>query len=148
MARVVSDQNLRPLFCYGSLLNDEVFTRATGGMVYEKRVDGAILKGHRRVRVKNAAYPAALPYADHEIVGGLIFLKTVENWQILDRFESSDYKRETVSVVVPQDKGLVQMEADVYLWDRTSDLLEIHDWSYEKFLSKGKMQSSSLYDPQ
>ena len=65
----------------------------------------------------------------------------------LDAFESDLYRRETVDVLVAQDKGICLIESDVYIWNQDISRLEERDWSYEKFVSKGKMRDSSLYDP-
>ncbi|KAJ3302848.1 hypothetical protein HDV03_004537 [Kappamyces sp. JEL0829] len=139
---------LRPLFVYGSLLNDQVFSRATSGLVPLRRVSQVVLKDHKRVLVKNAPYPAAIPHAGSEIVGDLVYLETVDQVRILDRFESDLYKRVTVAVVVQQDKGITQELADVYLWAKQESQLDVdQEWSYAKFVAKGKMQSAALYDP-
>lgn len=141
--------DLRPLFVYGSLLNDEVFARVLQGAKPSKRVDSAVLKSYKRCRVKGAPYPAAIEAASSsEIVGGLVYLEGAEQLAKLDAFESDFYKRITVDVIITQDKGISSIEADTYIWNLSLDKLDIaQDWSYEKFVSKGKMKESSLYDP-
>lgn len=73
-------------------MNDQVFTRATRGLEPEKRVKGCLLKGYKRVPVKNAPYPAAIPtFIQDEIVGDLVYLKSLEHVLVLDAFESEMY---------------------------------------------------------
>lgn len=58
------------------------------------------------------------------------------------------YLRRTVTVTYTIDKGIQQVEADVYLWNQSLEKLLLDQvWSYDKFVSKGKMQDSTLYDP-
>lgn len=129
-------------------MNDTVFTRVTG-RVSPARRETCTLNGYDRVAVKDAPYPAAVPSVASQIVGSLVYLESLKELALLDKFESDLYKRITVTCTLIQDKGIRQVEADTYVWGEKFETLLLRDqpWSYEKFVSKGKMQSSKLYDP-
>ena len=131
-----SEQTPRPIFVYGSLLNDQVFARVLQG-AKPKRIDQSILKGFKKYQVRGAPYPAAIKSLESsEIVGGLLYLSDFQQLTKLDAFESDLYRRETVDVLVAQDKGICLIESDVYIWNQDISRLEERDWSYEKFISK------------
>ncbi|KAJ3275600.1 hypothetical protein HDV01_007603 [Terramyces sp. JEL0728] len=125
-----TDGKLRPILVYGSLLNDDVFSKVT--KIIPKRTPNVVLKGYKRVKVDNAPYPAVYPSPGSQVVGDLCEVGA-DIVDILDRFESNLYKRITVSVFVTLEKGIQSMEADVYVWNQELSKLSIYDWDYEYF---------------
>lgn len=56
------------------------------------------LKHHKRFALKNRAYPAVVPQKDSEVHGKLVTDITQKEMALLDEYEGSEYKRETVKV--------------------------------------------------
>ncbi|KAJ3309998.1 hypothetical protein HDV04_005500 [Boothiomyces sp. JEL0838] len=129
-AIVETDGKLRPVLVYGSLLSDIVFSKVT--KITPKRISNVILKDYKRVKVDNAPYPAIYPSEGAQVVGDLCEVGA-DIIELLDRFESSLYKRITVNVLVTLEKGIQSVEADVYVWNQDLSKLSIYEWDYEYF---------------
>lgn len=85
------------VFTYGSLMYEAVWARVVRGQYASAR---ARLAGFRRLAIRNESYPAVVPDAQAEVLGRLWFGVSPDDLERLDRFEGSEYRRQTVSVAV------------------------------------------------
>lgn len=100
-----------------------------------RKVDHVRLEGYKRVCVSDAPYPAIIPSPTASVTGSLYFIPNTAFITALDDFESDMYARVTVTVTVKESWGDRALEADVYIWNRSTDLLSIDsDWDYEGFV--------------
>ncbi|KAI8914185.1 Butirosin biosynthesis, BtrG-like protein [Gorgonomyces haynaldii] len=124
---------MQPIFVYGSLISPIVYDNVMQGIKrqQERRVP-AVLRGYRRVCVRNAPYPALIQ-EEGQVEGVLVFVENQDQIDALDRFETDMYKRISVQTIVKESWGDRQVEAFVYLWNDAQDKLLDQEWSYEDF---------------
>ena len=99
-----ADQDILPLFIYGSLRDPDVRVRLLG-----QRTDlstcPAVLSGHTRVLVPGFGYPFAVPAAsDAQVEGDLLLGLRPADFDTLDAYEDVDdglYQRVVVTVETP-----------------------------------------------
>eukprot|EP01026_Neomeris_dumetosa_P026613 TRINITY_DN21708_c0_g1_i5.p3 TRINITY_DN21708_c0_g1~~TRINITY_DN21708_c0_g1_i5.p3 ORF type:complete len:150 (+),score=12.54 TRINITY_DN21708_c0_g1_i5:28-477(+) len=118
------------LFVYGTLLADEVIK------VLLKRVPKqrtATLKGYTRYGIKGQVFPAIVPTNNKQSVAGQIMMGlSQKEMKILDEYESDEYFRELVEVLIPQEEEAMQVY--VYVWrDQFRYLLDGNSWDYRTF---------------
>nr|CAG8469553.1 6919_t:CDS:2 [Entrophospora candida]CAG8535048.1 13214_t:CDS:2 [Entrophospora candida] len=97
----------------------------------------AILKGYKRLKVKDASYPAIIK-TDNDIdtVEGILMRGfSDKDFDKLDKFEDEDYDRINVDVYVAGEgrDSKEPIKAQTYIWIASNDLLEDKDWSPEYF---------------
>ncbi len=78
------------LFAYGTLMWPEVLAAVMG-----RRMESApaVLKDHKRLRVKGQCYPAVVPSQGDSVEGALYRGLTAEEFRRLDLFEGAEYDR-------------------------------------------------------
>ncbi|KAI0398220.1 AIG2-like family-domain-containing protein [Xylariaceae sp. FL0594] len=137
-------------FFYGTLMAREVFYTVCYRFASKENVEllktlhkfqPAILHGYCRRRVEHADYPGIIPDPEHQVRGMYVTGLTDANMHHLDKFEGSEYVRQTVKVrlltKVGDDKGNGNVEGDeveceVYVYrDKTN--LEDREWDFEEF---------------
>jgi gamma-glutamylcyclotransferase (GGCT)/AIG2-like uncharacterized protein YtfP len=129
MAAVVEAKaGIRPMFVYGSLMNEMVFSKVTG-IAMPKPTPGS-LEHYRRVQVKGKPYPACYYQKNASVQGYVVSIDSEAILCKLDQFESDLYKR--ITVPVNTIDGMI--EADVYIWNKAEALLNDKEWSYEEFV--------------
>jgi gamma-glutamylcyclotransferase (GGCT)/AIG2-like uncharacterized protein YtfP len=129
-AVVEAKTGVRPIFVYGSLMNEMVFSKVTG-LSMPKSALGT-LADYRRVQVNGKPYPACYFQKGASVQGMIISIDSEIVIHKLDQFESDLYKRITVSVSTTD--GII--EADVYIWNKAKALLNDNDWDYAEFVQK------------
>jgi len=113
----------RPLFCYGTLLRDDVWLRETSTTPDTPTI--AMLKGYRRFDVPGRTYPGIFPdnpvttAPDRDgvanVKGAIRQVDSEAVYRLLDRYEGAEYDRKIVDVETPH--GLVSVETYVYRVD-------------------------------
>ncbi len=116
------------LFAYGTLLAPELREKIVGRAL---RGNPATLSGYACFRVRRAAYPAIVPDAGRSTRGEVIGALNRDDWDRLDRYESSLYRR--VLVAVRGDDG-AHIAAYTYVIEPASvHRLSDEPWEYEWF---------------
>ncbi|KNG46102.1 disease resistance protein Aig2 [Stemphylium lycopersici] len=155
-------------FFYGTLMAPPVLHRVIWGSQTPPtpahasllHIRPAILRAHRRHKVKAADYPAILPVSDSStssVRGTLVEGLTDGDIWRLDIFEGYEYKRQKVKVRVLQQRGdegskegeegmgdLSQreednvegdeVEAETYIWIAGAQRLEAEEWDFAEFV--------------
>ena len=123
------------LFVYGSLQYEPVWSR----LIQQPYAQyPALLKGYRRLKVREEDYPGLIPAQDQDQVTGHVRLQlTPHDLQRLDQFEGEYYARFPVTVQ-RLDAPTIWLPAEVYVfkpdhWHRLSD----HPWDAEEFAAQG-----------
>ncbi len=82
------------LFCYGTLLAEEVRNKVLKRKTDFDQIEKGYLKGYEVRRVKNANYPMLVKSDESKIVYGLI-IKNLNNidFNNLDKFEGGNYRK-------------------------------------------------------
>jgi PKD repeat protein len=165
-------------FVYGTLMSPEVLQVLLGRV--PTMIPSAILPHHSRHPVIGRVYPGVIPIpppssssssssssstitittsSSSSTVEGLLILDiTPLEMKILDWFESDDYKRSTVQVILPSDvnnsimncqsnkysnnnndeqqsNGQLSIQTNTYIWSLGTDTLDMScDWDYSTFL--------------
>ena len=102
------------------------------------------LRGYRRLRVKDAHYPALVPDAESR-VEGVVYRDVPESaWARLDRFEGEMYSRESVQVELA-DGSAVAAATYVVHGDFTSCLDET-EWDFTAFLDSDEESFCKSYE--
>jgi gamma-glutamylcyclotransferase (GGCT)/AIG2-like uncharacterized protein YtfP len=117
------------LFAYGTLLAPELLAVVLGIPGPSGRP--AKLRDYACFKVRNAAYPAII-YRESCATQGRVFAGiSPDLWSRLDRFESSLYKREIVTLELANQEFI---EAQTYvLSDDSHGLLTNESWDLETF---------------
>lgn len=84
------DETKTNLFAYGTLMWPEVFEAVVGRRLPSVPV---VLRGFKRLRVKNACYPAIVRSPDDEVEGVIYRGLSGEEMRRLDAFEGAEYQR-------------------------------------------------------
>nr|KAJ3421137.1 hypothetical protein HK105_004394 [Polyrhizophydium stewartii] len=101
-----------------------------------RKVAPARLAGFRRFGVTGAPYPAIVAAGpDDSVEGVLSFVRTAAEVELLDVFETSMYRRETVETTVAESWGMRTVEADVFVWNKDPALLDGKPWDFDNFLA-------------
>lgn len=133
----------KPVFVYGSLQHPAILFRAMypdAAMTkrrlesIEKRMSTASVQGFKRVKLRNAAYPAAIREQDQFISGKVYVPRTISERCRLIMFEEEEYRPVNVVLMSGKYKSL---NATLFLWKSSrEDLLHGgEDWSFEQFIS-------------
>lgn len=129
------------LFAYGTLMCDDIMAEVAGECM---SAVPATLRGYRRLRVKDAHYPALVPDAESR-VEGVVYCDVSESaWARLDRFEGEMYSRESVQVELA-DGSAVAAATYVVHGDFTSCLDET-EWDFAAFLDSDKESFCKSYE--
>ncbi|OOQ85628.1 putative disease resistance protein Aig2 [Penicillium brasilianum] len=164
------------LFCYGTLMAPQMLHRVIHGSPkpepWQKsliRFQPALLHGYRRHRVRGADYPGIVAESDPEstsdtaVLGVLVYGLTDGDIYRLDKYEGSEYVKETVKVRTARAsaQGASKEEGDVtserqlrdmliaagsqvidegeevmaatYVWIAGKERLEAAEWDFETF---------------
>lgn len=117
------------LFAYGTLQCPEVLG-AVAGVVPSSRP--ALLRGHRRFRVRDACYPAVIADPTGEVFGTCFLDLPHQAWARLDAFEGSEYHRRTLPVLVDG----VERAAEVYVLAPAHEaVLSDEGWDLASFIA-------------
>ena len=114
------------VFTYGSLMFPQVWSRVVRG---NYRSVQARLDGHVRLEVKGETYPGMIARPGAMVGGVLYFDVSPADIDALDAFEGSEYRRETVRVVLASGETV---EAGTYLYLLPQKLSE-SPWRPEGF---------------
>lgn len=106
-------------------------------------VQPAILRQHKRHRLKGSDYPAVLQceQSDASVRGTFVTGLTDEDLWRLDIFEGKEYERKQVRVQILDEEGAEMKEAhaETYIWIADEDLLEKREWDFEEFVREKMM---------
>jgi gamma-glutamylcyclotransferase (GGCT)/AIG2-like uncharacterized protein YtfP len=131
---------MKHLFAYGTLMCEEIMGEVSGCRLSSAT---GLLKGYRRLRVKDEPYPAIVPDADSRIHGTLYRNVPAPAWERLDKFEGGMYARRQVQIVLGDGTSCA---ADVYVAKpEFLDRLEASEWDYAEFLRSGKARFQKDY---
>ncbi|KAL1919088.1 uncharacterized protein VTP21DRAFT_2469 [Calcarisporiella thermophila] len=128
------------LFVYGTLISEDVLQMVLCPQHWtspERRAklstlqcSPAILQGYKRVRVKQADYPAIIEGEASEAVEGVIIEGLTDmDIERLDRYEGDEYARVQVSV----STSTGSFPAYTYVWAADRSFLEEHTWDFQEF---------------
>lgn len=98
------------VFTYGSLMFPEVWRRVVRG---EYRSLTARLDGHARFAIEGETYPGMVARDGAWVEGMLYFDVSPADIGALDAFEGSEYRRDTVDVVLASGE---RVEAGTYIY--------------------------------
>lgn len=107
-------------------------------------IEPAILYDYCRHRVRHADYPGIIPQEGESVRGTYVTGLTDADVYRLDIFEGSEYRRDTVQVVLlgdGKDSGTPDTEkfyAQTYVYSAGDDALEFGEWDFDDFV-KNKM---------
>ena len=135
--------NMKNIFVYGSLMNDEVFSCLIRGKF--KRCF-ATLYGYKRTKIVGKNYPAIRRSFHCKVNGILIMGLSYRHLIVLDRFEGSLYKRISVSVYTSQGK---KRSCDTYFFkENYQHLLKVDEWCNDYFRDNHMVSFIKKYRPQ
>ncbi len=128
----------RSVFTYGSLMFPVVWDRVVHG---DYRSSEASCHGFQRVRIRGEQYPALIvnPNA-RRLTGRIYFDVSANDIARLDHFETSDYARVSIAVIVADNA----FAADAYLTLK-AEALELQAWSPEIFERDGLSSFLATY---
>jgi gamma-glutamylcyclotransferase (GGCT)/AIG2-like uncharacterized protein YtfP len=130
----------RNLFAYGTLMCEDILSSVAG---CTPAFVAAVLKDHRRLKVRGEHYPGLVRYPGVRVDGVLYRALDTAAWTQLDRFEGAMYQR--IPVTVECGDGTLA-NADTYLIRSESEnRLEPVEWDFEVFLACGKEEFVSDY---
>ncbi len=120
-----------PLFVYGTLMWPDVLKAVIGRI---PAMEDAILEGHRRLKIKNAIYPALIIAPSYTVKGKLIRGLSNKELLIIDDFEGDEYTRKEVMIKTATgniEAAFVYIFNDDYLY-----LLKDEDWKPSELSEK------------
>ncbi|XP_076937316.1 AIG2-like protein D [Bidens hawaiensis] len=121
-----SNNNIRSVFVYGSLLADDV-VRALLRRIPQN--SPATLNGYHRFSVKGRVYPAILPVENKKVTGRVLLDITAPELDILDKFEDYEYGRELVDVSLLGSSDILPVYT--YVWVNKEDPDLYGEWDFE-----------------
>jgi len=104
------------VFTYGSLMFPDVWQRVVRG---DYRSAPARLDGHARFEITGETYPGMIPHPAARVEGVLYFDVLPADVAALDAFEGSEYRRDSVRVVLASGEAV---EAGTYIYLRPEKL--------------------------
>lgn len=122
------------VFTYGSLMFAPVWERVVSGRYHSVP---AQLFGHARYAVREESYPGMVPETAGAVAGLLYYHVRPHDVAALDLFEGSDYRRDTVQVLLA-DGSLVEAQTYIYL---RPELLTREPWRPEAFAMQRFLRS-------
>lgn len=128
------------LFTYGTLMCEDIMTSVAGMKLESTR---GVLKGYRRMEVKDEHYPAIIEDDKGEVDGVVYLGLPRSSIEQLDIFEGEIYTRTLVEIQLG-DGNTIKAWAYV-LKERYYGLLGLKEWSFEEFLKSGKSAFVSNY---
>lgn len=124
---------IRNLFAYGTLMCDDIIAAVAGHTPVSVT---AVLKNHRRLRVRGEHYPGLTRHRGGQVEGVLYRALEPAVWARIDRFEGLMYER--VRVTVELCDGTLA-HADTYrVRPKYENRLEPVEWDFQAFLDVGK----------
>jgi gamma-glutamylcyclotransferase (GGCT)/AIG2-like uncharacterized protein YtfP len=114
------------LFIYGTLCFSEIIEKLTGK---NGETIPAVLYGYKIRMVKGCDYPAIVKDSEEKVKGFLIKISDENTMKIIAFYEGKEYREENVKVNT--NSGIEK--AQVFVWDKSVDLLEDKDWDYQQF---------------
>lgn len=114
------------VFTYGSLMLSPVWERVVLG---HYRASPALLDGHARHAIHNAAYPGMIASPGAVVRGIVYFEVSAADLAALDAFEGSEYRRTMVEVTVADGRTV---SADTYLY-LPLEKLSAAPWNPDEF---------------
>jgi len=103
----------------------------------------ARIDGYRRLSVNGEVYPGLIESAGDPVNGVLLLGISNTILPVLDQFEGDYYRRQSVTVMVP-DRGLLEVETYLFR-DEYRYLLSDREWSVEEFSKTGIKTFLSQY---
>lgn len=119
---------MKDIFVYGTLLNDEVLKILFGSTLTKYR---ARLPGYKRVKVRGEPYPAIRADGSSGVDGALITGLSSDDLIRLDQYEGRYYKRESVVVYI---NGNVPQHCQTYVFrPQYYEFLSSEAWCNKSF---------------
>jgi gamma-glutamylcyclotransferase (GGCT)/AIG2-like uncharacterized protein YtfP len=141
MEKVIGGGPMKHLFAYGTLMCEQIMGEVSGCRLSSTP---GLLKGYRRLRVKDEPYPAIVPHEDSRVHGTLYRNVPAPAWERLDKFEGGMYARRQVQIVLGDGTSCA---ADAYVVKpECLDRLEASEWDYAEFLRSGKARFQKNYE--
>jgi gamma-glutamylcyclotransferase (GGCT)/AIG2-like uncharacterized protein YtfP len=124
--------NMKDIFVYGTLLNDEVLENILGHIPTKC---SAQLHGYKRVKVLGEKYPAILPDENSKVDGVILIELSATDLKYLDEYEGMHYERQSVLVsAVTSVSGDLNQPCTTYVFrPEYYNLLASEAWSNESF---------------
>tara|TARA_B100001123_G_scaffold131904_1_gene153122 strand:- start:974 stop:1372 length:399 start_codon:yes stop_codon:yes gene_type:complete len=119
------------LFVYGTLEVSEVISSLIGR---EKLSSTAFALDHFRCLLKGQVYPGMVPYLGRVTSGRLYIDLTDSDFEILDHFEGSIYRREQINVYLL--KGGISTASSYILKNKNSHLMSDESWNRQVFINQ------------
>lgn len=117
------------LFAYGTLQFPGIIAAVTGR---DPSANPAVLDGYARFGIRNEPFPGIVPSAAHRVEGVLYTDVTPAERRRVDIFEGEPYRRETVTVRLPEDG--TRIEAITYvIRPRWRTILTASGWDPDEF---------------
>ncbi|WP_319591416.1 gamma-glutamylcyclotransferase family protein [uncultured Draconibacterium sp.] len=117
------------VFVYGSLLFSEIADGLCGQTLTS---EDATIRGFSRFALKEADYPAIVPYKNAEVTGKILLNLEDEAIKLLTFYEGDEY--EIAPVKVKTNSGI--KNAIAFVWIAGNEFLEDVDWDTEQFKSE------------
>ena len=131
------------LFTYGSLMFPEVWQRVVG---LESEGSPVVLQGYTAFRVRGQVYPGLTKGDSGSATSGILYRNlSEEDWEKLDAFEGTFYRR--VDVEVEGENGIEQVQTYL-VEDAHRDDLSSEIWDKEKFAEEGLKLFMRNYVPE
>ena len=89
-----------PLFLYGSMLDADVLKIDLGRQGPADAMQGAELRGYRRLRVPDESYPVLVGHPEGSVWGALLKGLREQDWARIHFFESNEYALKSCDVYV------------------------------------------------
>ena len=119
------------LFAYGSLIFSEVWSKIVGSN-REFTKAPAQLYGYTALRVSGQSYPGLIPAPVEDFTQGVLITGlTLGDWDILDKFEGSFYKR--IEVEIELDEKRLCCAQTYLVCDHLRFKLTSEIWSADRF---------------
>ncbi len=118
------------LFVYGTLLDPGIMRLVTGS---DYKRNSAVLPGYACRKLAGVVYPAIVACPGASCVGDVCLGVFAEDILLLDRYEGSEYVRQTV-VVDMLDGSQTEAEAYVLAPAQSGRILD-EPWSFDQFMA-------------
>lgn len=128
------------LFTYGSLMCEDIMKSVAGVELTHAK---GVLRGYRRLELKNEHYPAIIEDNGSEVDGIVYFNIPEKGMTRLDNFEGKMYQRRIVEIKLV-DRNIMKVSTYVFK-DEYHDRLGSKEWDFAQFLERGKSAFVSNY---
>ncbi|WP_076592659.1 gamma-glutamylcyclotransferase family protein [Herminiimonas arsenitoxidans] len=107
------------IFTYGSLMFPEIWQRVVRG---DYRSAAATAQGYARYALADDTYPGMITRSDAAVEGVVYFDVDAEDIAALDAFEGSEYRRDSVDVVIESGEIVIACTYIFLAGHRLSDV--------------------------